>query len=206
MVKYHVFGALAQLGARNTGSVEVRGSNPLCSTTPVSFRYGPFRLFRVVFDAERAGRGVPVCFGLVAQLGERCVRNAEVMGSNPTRSTILRCLGIGEFRRRSSVGQSVRFTSVRSRVRAPSSPPKKERQIDTTVSTCFLFVRRIAFRMSRFVDTVLRRPRGACRFRVASRQRSDTGRRTFCVARPSCMKNNGFFHEHADGGKKMRNF
>ena len=137
MVKYHVFGALAQLGARNTGSVEVRGSNPLCSTTPVSFRYGPFRLFRVVFDAERAGRGVPVCFGLVAQLGERCVRNAEVMGSNPTRSTILRCLGIGEFRRRSSVGQSVRFTSVRSRVRAPSSPPKKERQIDTTVSTCF---------------------------------------------------------------------
>ena len=25
-------GALAQLGARNTGSVEVRGSNPLCST------------------------------------------------------------------------------------------------------------------------------------------------------------------------------
>ena len=26
-------------------------------------------------------------FGLVAQLGERCVRNAEVMGSNPTRST-----------------------------------------------------------------------------------------------------------------------
>ena len=125
MVKYHVFGALAQLGARNTGSVEVRGSNPLCSTTPVSFRYGPFRLFRVVFDAERAGRGVPVCFGLVAQLGERCVRNAEVMGSNPTRSTILRCLGIGEFRRRSSVGQSVRFTSVRSRVRAPSSPPQK---------------------------------------------------------------------------------
>ena len=27
------YGALAQLGARNTGSVEVRGSNPLCSTT-----------------------------------------------------------------------------------------------------------------------------------------------------------------------------
>ena len=26
-------------------------------------------------------------FGLVAQLGERCVRNAEVMGSSPTRST-----------------------------------------------------------------------------------------------------------------------
>ena len=25
--------------------------------------------------------------GLVAQLGERCVRNAEVVGSNPIRST-----------------------------------------------------------------------------------------------------------------------
>ena len=141
MVKYHVFGALAQLGARNTGSVEVRGSNPLCSTTPVSFRYGPFRLFRVVFDAERAGRGVPVCFGLVAQLGERCVRNAEVMGSNPTRSTILRCLGIGEFRRRSSVGQSVRFTSVRSRVRAPSSPPQKNGRSIRSYRPAFLFVR-----------------------------------------------------------------
>ena len=33
---------------------------------------------------------------------------------------------VGEIRRRSSVGQSVRFTSVRSRVRAPSSPPKKK--------------------------------------------------------------------------------
>ena len=29
------FGALAQLGARHTGSVEVRGSNPLCSTNPI---------------------------------------------------------------------------------------------------------------------------------------------------------------------------
>ncbi len=28
-----------------------------------------------------------VCYGGVAQLGERCVRNAEVMGSNPTIST-----------------------------------------------------------------------------------------------------------------------
>ena len=30
--------------------------------------------------------------GLVAQLGERCVRNAEVMGSIPTRSTSRLCL------------------------------------------------------------------------------------------------------------------
>ena len=31
-----------------------------------------------------------VCYGGVAQLGERCVRNAEVMGSNPTISTTKR--------------------------------------------------------------------------------------------------------------------
>lgn len=31
----------------------------------------------------------PNFHGLVAQLGERCVRNAEVKGSNPSRSTIL---------------------------------------------------------------------------------------------------------------------
>ena len=28
----HVFGALAQLGARHTGSVEATGSSPVCST------------------------------------------------------------------------------------------------------------------------------------------------------------------------------
>ena len=38
---------------------------------------------------------------------------------------------VGEIRRRSSVGQSVRFTSVRSRVRAPSSPPKPLRRSAT---------------------------------------------------------------------------
>ena len=32
-------GALAQLGAHNTGSVGVRGSNPLCSTTRTSTSY-----------------------------------------------------------------------------------------------------------------------------------------------------------------------
>ena len=31
MVLYYVHGALAQLGARHTGSVEVTGSNPVCS-------------------------------------------------------------------------------------------------------------------------------------------------------------------------------
>ena len=32
--KIQTFGALAQLGERYTGSVEVSGSIPLCSTTP----------------------------------------------------------------------------------------------------------------------------------------------------------------------------
>ena len=31
-IAYTANGVLAQLGARHTGSVEVRGSNPLCST------------------------------------------------------------------------------------------------------------------------------------------------------------------------------
>ena len=75
-------GALAQLGAHNTGSVGVRGSSPLCSTKnsrehsdreflPLHFSLFTLHLF----------------YGPVAQLGERCVRNAEVMGSNPTGST-----------------------------------------------------------------------------------------------------------------------
>ena len=39
-----LFGALAQLGARLTGSQEVRGSNPLCSTRKGErFGYSPNR-------------------------------------------------------------------------------------------------------------------------------------------------------------------
>ena len=34
MIKYPLFGALAQLVAHNTGSVRVRSSNLLCSTNP----------------------------------------------------------------------------------------------------------------------------------------------------------------------------
>ena len=40
MIKH---GALAQLGARHTGSVEVRGSNPLCSTKQVLEEHLLFR-------------------------------------------------------------------------------------------------------------------------------------------------------------------
>ncbi len=43
---------------------------------------------------KRSGVQIPVdppnSFGLIAQLGERCVRNAEVAGSNPARSTRFR--------------------------------------------------------------------------------------------------------------------
>ena len=43
--------------------------------------------------------------GLVAQLGERCVRNAEVMGSNPTRSTSgkLPLSNIGDMRQYTAI-------------------------------------------------------------------------------------------------------
>ena len=38
MLYYFSFGALAQLGARHTGSVEVTGSNPVCSIVSVKNR------------------------------------------------------------------------------------------------------------------------------------------------------------------------
>ena len=41
----------------------------------------------VVSHPPRKTRGRKTINGPIAQLGERCVRNAEVMGSNPTRST-----------------------------------------------------------------------------------------------------------------------
>ena len=53
MLYYHSFGALAQLGARHTGSVEVTGSNPVCSTE----RYAEGFL-RTIFLFETAGRSV----------------------------------------------------------------------------------------------------------------------------------------------------
>ncbi len=40
------FGALAQLGARHTGSVEVTGSNPVCSIFIFSFFYKEFKTFK----------------------------------------------------------------------------------------------------------------------------------------------------------------
>ena len=46
-----MFGALAQLGAHNTGSVGVRGSNPLCSTTKeTSFVYQDKRGFFCIIE------------------------------------------------------------------------------------------------------------------------------------------------------------
>lgn len=44
MVSYVLFGALAQLGERYTGSVEVSGSIPLCSTNLIAGRTGKSEL------------------------------------------------------------------------------------------------------------------------------------------------------------------
>ena len=54
-------GALAQLGARNTGSVEVRGSNPLCSTirTKHLFR-GAFFVLMVDLGRVPEGKRIPI--------------------------------------------------------------------------------------------------------------------------------------------------
>jgi hypothetical protein len=46
---YHFFGGLAQLGERNAGSVEVRGSSPLFSITLKPLRSKGFSLFSPLF-------------------------------------------------------------------------------------------------------------------------------------------------------------
>ena len=57
MLYYFLFGALAQLGARHTGSVEVRGSNPLCSTKKEQHPLGCLLFFHLEilggFEPER---------------------------------------------------------------------------------------------------------------------------------------------------------
>lgn len=65
------YGALAQLGERDAGSVEVSGSNPLCSTIPC---------FLLSYNLNN--------FGSVAQLAERHLDMVEVVGSNPIGATI----------------------------------------------------------------------------------------------------------------------
>ncbi len=51
VVSYTSLGALAQLGAHNTGSVGVRGSNPLCSTKmETTVKNGGFLLLFTIFD------------------------------------------------------------------------------------------------------------------------------------------------------------
>ncbi len=59
---YFTHGALAQLGARHTGSVEVTGSNPVCSM---------YSMIKLNY------------FGALAQLGARYIRIVEATGSNP---------------------------------------------------------------------------------------------------------------------------
>ena len=59
-------GALAQLGARNTGSVEVRGSNPLCSTinnqNRTLFGFGCFSFSLPLLQCGMRGMEMPPCF------------------------------------------------------------------------------------------------------------------------------------------------
>ena len=56
----HHFGAVAQLGERNTGSVEVRGSSPLSSTAKFP---GPFMVFCLTCRAKSYTSAVefPLC-------------------------------------------------------------------------------------------------------------------------------------------------
>ena len=74
---------------RYVRDVEVAGSNPVTPTLKKSsWIRALFLLFFLAFFNERATIKQSDTFdqGLVAQLGERCVRNAEVEGSNPFRS------------------------------------------------------------------------------------------------------------------------
>ena len=47
------YGALAQLGERYTGSVEVIGSIPTCSTKTVDFKSTVFSFFNNITKSER---------------------------------------------------------------------------------------------------------------------------------------------------------
>ncbi len=63
-------GALAQLGARHTGSVEVRGSNPLCSTSPegraAKYRGSSDKTVSLSHDSEFG-------FGVYAPTSRQCL-------------------------------------------------------------------------------------------------------------------------------------
>lgn len=65
---YYAHGALAQLGARHTGSVEATGSSPVCSTE---------------YSGEHPN-------GVLAQLGARNIRIVEATGSIPVYSMSVR--------------------------------------------------------------------------------------------------------------------
>lgn len=54
MIIYHLFGALAQLVAHNTGSVGVRSSNLLCSTSKpgITFTVVPGFDFWIIVDSN----------------------------------------------------------------------------------------------------------------------------------------------------------
>ena len=54
----HVFGALAQLGARHTGSVEATGSSPVCSTVKGEDLIQVFAFLQLTFSQSDRGSAV----------------------------------------------------------------------------------------------------------------------------------------------------
>ena len=65
MIYYKHDGALAQLGAHNTGSVGVRGSNPLCSIrtinpNPLLFRRGSGLIFSIIIYPQSESKNAVV--------------------------------------------------------------------------------------------------------------------------------------------------
>ena len=54
------------------------------------------RRIRIFFLAISCSRAIINIYGDIAQLGERCVRNAKVAGSNPVVSTIKKARYIRE--------------------------------------------------------------------------------------------------------------
>ena len=78
-------GALAQLGAHNTGSVGVRGSNPLCSTKGIRGAGGhPLFLWWSVAALRNHVRAVCAAANLCF-----CLQNDGIMASNKFAPKIL---------------------------------------------------------------------------------------------------------------------
>ena len=58
MIQYFLHGALAQLGARHTGSVEATGSSPVCSTVKGEDLIQVFAFLQLTFSQSDRGSAV----------------------------------------------------------------------------------------------------------------------------------------------------